>query len=62
MQNLIRMDMMVSRDDYHITTMDGNMNWTKPTLLFSIFLEYEGPPFEHVTLFPNFNSLLKCTH
>ena len=36
MKNLTRLDRVVIRDYYHMTTMDENMNWMKPTHLLAI--------------------------
>ena len=37
MQILTRMDKVVLKDYYHMTTMDENVNWLKLTHLLSIF-------------------------
>ena len=38
MKVLARMDMVVIEDYYHMTTMDGNVNWMKLTIIVPSFL------------------------
>ena len=50
MQTLTRMDMVVMKDNYHMTTMDENVKWTTLTHLLSIFPPNLKAPFCTSTL------------
>ena len=59
------MDKVIMEDHYHMTTMDENMNWMKPThMLSSCFSKVEGRMLYNTSTFAaNFlKAIFECTH
>ena len=65
MQTLIRMDMIVIEDNYHMTRMNENMNWMKLKHLVKFIMRSCKPQgaLLYIYLYCRFlNSLPSCTH